>query len=100
MDDLLAMASTLAQASDKIMDDILDARGQMMEDAMFKTGIEGNFKAQQFFLMNRNRKRFNKNPDAPQVGVNVTVNNNGKLTDEDTALRDRIRGADIEAGRV
>jgi hypothetical protein len=84
---------------DQMMDNILDARGQMVEDAMMKTAMQGNFKAQQFFLMNRNRKRFNKSPDAPQVGVNVTVNNNGKLTDEDIALRDRIR-ADIEAGRV
>lgn len=41
----------------------LKARVQFVEDALFKNAVGGNFNAQQYFLNNRARERWQKDPD-------------------------------------
>lgn len=48
---------------ESIVQRVLNARVQFVEDALFKNALGGNFNAQQYFLNNRARERWQKDPD-------------------------------------
>ena len=79
---------------DRMLGKIYDSRTQVAEDMLFKNVMSGSTKDIHFFLMNRAKSRFNKSPDASNVGVQVfggTGNNNGNYRTEDRQLQERIR---------
>jgi hypothetical protein len=79
------------------VDAIYESRIQMMEDALFKTGISGHFPAQAYFLNNKSSKW--KSNEAIKVvqqtnihqGEKKPESNGNTFVGEDRALVESIR---------
>ena len=56
---------------DDLMNDIIDSRIQIMEDAHYKKGIEGSVVAQIFFLCNRAPQRWHNVADIKNIIYNM-----------------------------
>ena len=76
---------------------LLDGRVQLVEDALYKTALEGNTTAQIFFLTNRNKLRW-QHKDRQDTNINIENHDHktfvyldSKALQEENAGNNRIK---------
>ena len=81
---------------DRLIDKVLDVRVKFVEDALYQTALKGSVQAQQYFLNNRAR---NKWQQAPDVVINTGDDNSKHITQIFQTAPTRILFDDGEGDR-